>query len=117
MRFNRVCISISLLLTIYPSVVALRIELRAARLSAEHGQPALDDLFVESGTSGSNRKPPGPKPDVLPTAPLPDIVLFIQSERSDLNRRSPVPRTGAITKLRYILMSAARMGVEPISPP
>ena len=37
---------------------------------------------VESGTSGSNRKPPGPKPGVLPTAPLP-VVLFIQSERSD----------------------------------
>ena len=52
---------------------------------------------------------------MLPTAPLPDVVLFIQSERSDLNRRSPVPRTGAITRLRYVLMSAARMGVEPIS--
>ena len=71
----------------------------------------------KSGTSGSNRKPPGPKPGVLPTAPLPDVVLFVQSERSDLNRRSPVPRTGAITRLRYVLMSAARMGIEPISPP
>ena len=54
---------------------------------------------------------------MLPTAPLPDVVLFVQSERSDLNRRSPVPRTGAITRLRYVLMSAARMGIEPISPP
>ena len=71
----------------------------------------------KSGTSGSNRKPPGPKPGVLPTAPLPDVVLFVQSERSDLNRRSPVPRTGAITRLRHVLMvsssSVARMGIEP----
>ena len=115
MRFKRIRVSISLLLV--RSVVALRIELSAARLSAEHGQPALDDLLVKSGTSGSNRKPPGPKPGVLPSAPLPDVVLFMQSERSDLNRRSPVSRTGAITKLRYVLMSAARMGIEPISPP
>ena len=28
---------------VFQSVVALRIELSAARLSAEHGQPALDD--------------------------------------------------------------------------
>ena len=102
---------------VFQSVVALRIELSAARLSAEHGQPALDDLLGESGTSGSNRKPPGPKPGVLPTAPLPDVVVFIQSERSDLNRRSPVPRTGAITRLRYVLIAVARMGIEPISPP
>ena len=40
------------------------------------------------------------------------MLLFVQSERSDLNRRSPVPRTGAITRLRYVLMmSAARMGI------
>ena len=45
---------------------------------------------------------------MLPTAPLPDSFSFVQSERSDLNRRSPVPRTGAITRLRYVLMSAAR---------
>ena len=64
---------------VFQSVVALRIELSAARLSAEHGQPALDDLLVKSGTSGSNRKPPGPKPGVLPTAPLPDIFCDISS--------------------------------------
>ncbi len=71
------------------SVVALRIELSAARLSAEHGQPALDDLFVESGTSGSNPgtdaqrwSPPAPKAGVLPTAPLPDVVSsFSQNGR------------------------------------
>ena len=53
----------------------------------------------------SINRAPGPKPGVLPTAPLPDVVLFIQSERSDLNRRFPVPRTGAITRLRYVLMT------------
>ena len=95
---------------VFQSVVALRIELSAARLSAEHGQPALDDLLVKSGTSGSNRKPPGPKPGVLPTAPLPDVVLFTQSDRSDLNRRSPVPRTGAITRLRYVLKFSSPYG-------
>ena len=41
MRFKRIRVSISLLLVL--SVVALRIELSAARLSAEHGLPALDD--------------------------------------------------------------------------
>ncbi len=43
MRFKRVSISIVLLLS-FKLVVALRIELSAARLSAEHGPPALDDL-------------------------------------------------------------------------
>ncbi len=41
MRFKRIRVSISSLL--FQSVVALRIELSAARLSAEHGLPALDD--------------------------------------------------------------------------
>ena len=74
------------------------------------GNQPSTTVLVESGTSGSNRpfflvnRAPGPKPGVLPTAPLPDVVVFVQSERSDLNRRSPVPRTGAITRLRYVLM-------------
>ena len=79
MRWSGVCVSSgfasALRRSCFPLVVALRIELSAARLSAEHGQPALDDLFVESGTSGSNRKPPAPKAGVLPTAPLPDVVF------------------------------------------
>src|SRR5271157_4671328 len=36
-----------------------------------------------------------------------------QSERADLNRRSPGPRPGAITRLRHVLMPVARAGVEP----
>ena len=74
------------------------------------GNQPSTTVLVESGTSGSNRpfflvnRAPGPKPGVLPTAPLPDVVVFVQSERSDLNRRSPVPRTGAITRLRYVLI-------------
>ena len=39
-------------------------------------------------------------PGVLPSAPLPDC----QSERPDLNRRSPGPRPGAITRLRHVLI-------------
>ncbi len=66
-------------------------------------------LVPNQACSGTDRR--------LVAAPLPDVVFFIQSERSDLNRRSPVPRTGAITRLRYVLMPATRMGVEPISPP
>ena len=39
------------------------------------GNQPSTTVVVESGTSGSNRKPPGPKPGVLPTAPLPDVVF------------------------------------------
>ena len=42
-------------------------------------------------------------------APLhPEIVC--QSERSDLNRRSPGPRPGAITRLRYVLIVSSPCG-------
>ncbi len=39
--------------------------------------------FFKSGTSGSNRRadPPGPKPGVLPSAPVPDCFVLFQSER------------------------------------
>ncbi len=47
------------------SVVALRIELSAARLSAELGQPALDDLFTTV---------------VMPTLCLPDSVRTVGFE-------------------------------------
>ncbi len=40
-----------------------------------------------------------------------------ESERADLNRRSPGPRPGAITRLRYVLLAVARVGVEPASAP
>ena len=45
-------------------------------------------LPFQSGTPESNRDPPAPKAGVLPSAPLP---VCLQSERPDLNRRSPVP--------------------------
>ena len=97
------------------SVVALGIELSATRLSAGFGQPALDYRF-KSGTPGSNRKPPAPKAGVLPSAPVPKLVD--QSERSDLNRRSPGPRPGAMTSLRHVLihvLQVPRRGIEPPS--
>ena len=47
-------------------------------------------LPFQSGTPESNREPPAPKAGVLPSAPLP---VCLQSERPDLNRRSPGPRT------------------------
>ena len=58
MRFKRIRVSISSLLFI--SVVALRIELSAARLSAalfqfNTGGNQPSTTVVESGTSGSNR--------------------------------------------------------------
>ena len=67
---------------VFQSVVALRIELSAARLSAEHGQPALDDRSFSRAPRGrtahfSGNGAPGPKPGVLPTAPLPDVVVFL----------------------------------------
>ena len=116
MRFNRCICVIVVLLFISCSVVVLGIELSTTRLSAEYGQPALDYRF-KSGTSGSNRDPPGPKPGVLPSAPVPDMSH--QSERQDLNLRSPGPRPGAMTKLRYVLIhqvvKVPRRGVEPLS--
>jgi len=130
MRFKRTA-CIVVVLRVSCSVVALRIELSATRLSVEYGQPALDYRVspfapqklrffrgakdnLKSGTSESNRDPPGPKPGVLPTAPVPD--MFLQSERLDLNQRSPGPRPGEITRLRHVLIvlfPAARVGVEP----
>ena len=41
-----------------------------------------------------------PEQATLPLAPLPD---FKKSERQDSNLRSPGPRPGAMTKLRYVL--------------
>ena len=71
------------------SVVALRIELSATRLSAEYGQPALDYRSFDSRDGRSRTDSL-----VLPKhagLPLPYIPLF--------------------------LFSVARVGIEPISPP
>lgn len=45
-----------------------------------------------------------PEQAMLPLAPLPD---FKKSERQDSNLRSPGPRPGAMTKLRYVLKQKA----------
>ena len=78
-------------------------------------------LPFKSGTSESNRDPPAPKAGVLPSAPLPDLSCFFHSERTDSNLRSRGPRPRAITRLRHVLilfmLSVARLGIEPISPP
>ena len=86
-------------------VVALRVELSATRLSAECGQPALDyhvstSLSHPSSRDGRTRTCvsvlPRPPCTCPVGSPLPYIPLCFQSERPDLNRRSPGPRPGAI---------------------
>ena len=99
-------------------VVALRVELSTTRLSAVFGQPALDyhlptSSSFKSGRRDSNPRSRAPKARGLPLPHIPSI----QSERADLNRRSPGPRPGAITRLRHVLPRVARAGVEPASTP
>ncbi len=99
-------------------VVALRVELSATRLSAGFGQPALDyhlptSMSAKSGWQDSNLRLRAPKARGFAATLHP----VIQSERPELNRRSPGPRPGAITRLRYVLLSVARAGVEPASAP
>ena len=120
---------LALSLSVVFSVVALGIELSTARLSAEHGQPALD-YRIESGTPESNPgldeqrwSPPAPEAGVLPSAPLPDI----QSERQDLNlghrsaggligRSWPPTRRDNQASLRSDqLVKVPRRGIEPPS--
>lgn len=81
MRFKRLSDCIVFSYVVRCSVVDLRIELSATRLSAVYGQPALDYHLFKSGTLGSNppeaepetgSPPPAPKAGVLPSAPLPD---------------------------------------------
>lgn len=94
-------------------VVALRIELSATRLSAAPGPPALDYLF-KSGTSESNRNPPAPKAGVLPFAPLPD---FLSVRTAGFEPATSWPPTRRDAKLRYVLFSVPRTGIEPVPPP
>ena len=100
-------------------VVALRVELGATRLSAVFGQPALDyhlptSLSIQSGRRDSNPRSRAPRQARRAAAALHPVI---QSERADLNRRSPGPRPGAITRLRHVLLQVARAGVEPALPP
>ena len=83
-------------------VVALRIELSATRLSAVSGQPALDYRFIQVGHLGVQPKPScsqSRRASICTSA-----RLSCQSERQDLNLRSPGPRPGAITRLRHVLI-------------
>ena len=99
------------------SVVALRVELSTTRLSAASGQPALDYQYFQVGKVGleptvsalprvairlrtARRRPLLPKTRGLAAAPHPAS----QSERQDLNLRSPGTRPGAMTRLRYVLI-------------
>lgn len=83
MRFKRLSDCIVCSLVVCLSVVDLRIELSATRLSAVYGQPALDYHLIKSGTSGANApeaepetrsQSPAPKAGVLPSAPLPESL-------------------------------------------
>ena len=112
MRFNRV----SCMLLLLVSVVALRVELSATRLSAEFGQPALDYHLPTSSSLKSGRRDSNPRsraPTTMPTMlrTVPDgarrtaaaLHPVNQSERADLNPgtaaqrwSSPGPRPGAM---------------------
>lgn len=92
-------------------VVTLRVELSTTRLSAVSGRPALDyhvptPLSLQSGWQDSNLRLRVPKARGFAATLHP----VIQSERADLNRRSPGPRPGAIPRLRYVLVSSGPYG-------
>ena len=92
------------------SVVALRIELSATRLSAVSGQPALDYRLSRAPRSRTENL-------LLPKQACYHLHLypiFIQSERLDLNQRSSGPQPDAITRLRYVLSPVPRRGIEPL---
>ncbi len=101
MRFQNVC---CMLILLSFSVVALRVELSATRLSAEFGQPALDYravslavLLSRSGRHALRHRWHGGRPDThrLHSGlchPRPTSVSF-QSGRQDSNLRSCVPKT------------------------
>ena len=104
------CSSLGISSFVIYSVVALGIELSATRLSAGFGQPALDYHLGRALRSRTE------------TLLLPKQACFhlhlrpnCQSERSDLNRRSLGPQTKPDTKLRYVLFSVPREGIEPSS--
>ena len=89
-------------------MVALGIELSAAALSGPLGQPALDYRVSRAPRSRTE------------TLLLPKQACFhlhlcpiVQSERQDLNLRSPGPRPGAITRLRYVLITVVHVVSSP----
>ncbi len=75
------------------------------------GKPALDyhlpsSLLHQSGWRDSNSRSCVPKTHGLPLPYIPSQ----KSERADLNRRSPAPGAGAITRLRYVLILSSSCG-------
>ncbi len=138
MRFKRIRVSISSLLCFVSQASGLssgRPEDRTQRrlgYQPNMGNQPSTTVLIESGTSESNRPFFWKRGSWSQTRRAPNCtsarcclvhsvrtVGFEPGHRSAMTGRigPPVPRTGAITRLRYVLMSAARMGVEPISPP
>lgn len=119
--WSGVCVSIVspsfllLVLGLHP-VVALRIELSATCSSDRFGQPALDyhlptSSSIQSGWQDSNLRSRAPRARGSAATLHPAVVLSQNGRISA--RRSPAPRAGAIARLRYVLHSVARAGVEP----
>ncbi len=63
--------------------------------------------MFQSGRWDSNPRSRAPEARGLAAALHPDLF---QSERQDLNLRSPGPRPGAITRLRYVLFVSSPCG-------
>ncbi len=111
MRFKRISDCIVYSLVVGLSVVDLRIELSATRLSDGYGPPALDYHLFKSGTSGSNRDPPAPKAGVLPSAPLPDRCC--QWTCRELNPEALSASQSADPSASPLVVSVTRVGFEP----
>ena len=88
-------------------MVALRVELSATWLSARYGQPALDYLAASLQVGKVGLEPTITCSQNTWASRCPTSR---QSERSDLNRRSPGPRPGAITRLRHVLIVSSPCG-------
>jgi hypothetical protein len=99
MRFSR---TDSIFMLLFP-VLVLRVELSATRLSAVSGQPALDyhlptPFIAPVGTARLELALSCAQSTRAAAALHPDVHLLVQSERADLNRRSPGPRPGAMNQ-------------------
>ena len=109
MRFHRVCFMVMLL------VFSGSPESRTQRypVISRFGQPALDyhlptSLSDQVGMAGL--EPASPCSQSTWVRRYPTSRCHFQSERADLNRRSPGPRPGAIPRLRYVLLSVSSYG-------
>ena len=118
---SRLCVSNELAFRTSPftlqtsKVVAPRIELSATRVSGGFGRPALDYrlCFQKSDTSESNREPPGPKPGVLPSAPVSDVVCRFRCGRFRRRISSLSVGREALESSSAVLQTAARPSQLP----